>query len=171
MKRNSHIIVQQVCPMKKTDDGKYEVQAAIVHHKGIIARYRMEYPTKRHARWAQHLICTVKNASRLNKGDSVTLWLYESGQYGTRGIIGKCRLVVTAGLRPYPPKGILEWTMNQACVTEEHLRNYLPCYVWGVQDPVRISTVPLSDIGMTRPPQSWQYLTDEQADILERRLA
>lgn len=171
MKRNPHIIVQQVCPMKKTDDGKYEVQAAIVHHKGIIARYRMEYPTKRHARWAQHLICTVKNAPRLNKGDSVTLWLYESGQYGTRGIIGKCRLVVTAGLRPYPPKGILEWTMNQACVTEEHLRNYLPCYVWGIQDPVRISTVPLSDIGMTRPPQSWQYLTDEQADILERRLA
>lgn len=53
MKRNPHIIVQQVCPMKKTDDGKYEVQAAIVHHKGIIARYRMEYPTKRHARWAQ----------------------------------------------------------------------------------------------------------------------
>ena len=64
-----------------------------------------------------------------------------------KAIIGKCRLVVTAGLRPYPPKGILEWTMNQACVTEEHLRNYLPCYVWGVQDPVRISTVPLSDIG------------------------
>lgn len=53
MKRNPHIIVQQVCPMKKTDDGKYEVQAAIVHHKGLIARYRMEYPTKRHARWAQ----------------------------------------------------------------------------------------------------------------------
>lgn len=50
MKRNPHIIVQQVCPMKKTDDGKYEVQAAIVHHKGLIARYRMEYPTKRHAR-------------------------------------------------------------------------------------------------------------------------
>lgn len=38
---------------------------AIVHHKGLIARYRMEYPTKRHARWAQHLICTTKNASRL----------------------------------------------------------------------------------------------------------
>lgn len=110
-----------------------------------------------------------KIAPRLNKGDSVTLWLYESGMDGTRGIIGKCRLVVTAGLRPYPPKGILEWTMKQACVTEEHLRNYLPCYVWGVQDPVRISTVPLSDIGMTRPPQSWQYITPEQAAILERR--
>lgn len=53
MKRNPHIIVQQVCPMKKTDDGKYEVQAAIVRHKGLIARFCVEYPTKRHARWAQ----------------------------------------------------------------------------------------------------------------------
>lgn len=33
------------------------------------------------------------------------------------------------------------------------------------------AAVPLSAIGMTRPPQSWQYLTDEQAAILERRLA
>lgn len=113
-----------------------------------------------------------KNAPRIPRGEHVTLWLYESGMDGTRGIIGKCRLVVTAGLRPYPPKGILEWTMNQACVTEEHLRNYLPCYVWGVQDPVKLpAAVPLSVIGLTRPPQSWQYLTDEQAAILERRLA
>ena len=110
-----------------------------------------------------------KIAPRLNKGDSVTLWLYESGQYGTRGIIGKCRLVVTASLYLYPPKGILELAIKNACVTEEHLRNYLPCYVWGVQDPVRISTVPLSDIGLTRPPQSWRYLTDEQAAILRRK--
>lgn len=28
---------------------------------------------------------------------------------------------------------------------------------------------PLSAIGLTRPPQSWQYLTPEQAAILERR--
>lgn len=111
-----------------------------------------------------------KNAPRLNKGGSVTLWLYESGQYGTRGIIGKCRLVATAGLRPYPPKVILEWTMKQACVTEEHLRNYLPCYVWGIQDPVRLPhAVLLDDIGLTRPPQSWRYLTDEQAAILRRK--
>lgn len=110
-----------------------------------------------------------KIAPRLNKGDSVTLWLYESGQYGTRGIIGKCRLIITASLYLYPPKGILELAIKNACVTEEHLRNYLPCYVWGVQDPVRISTVPLSDIGLTRPPQSWRYLTDEQAAILRRK--
>ena len=110
-----------------------------------------------------------KNAPRLNTGDSVTLWLYESGKDGKRAIIGEWRLGVTASLYLYPPKGILELAIKNACVTEEHLRNYLPCYVWGVQDPVRISTVPLSDIGMTRPPQSWQYITPEQAAILERR--
>lgn len=53
-----------------------------------------------------------KNVPRLKKGASVTLWLYESGQYGTRGIIG-----------------------------------------------------------MTRPPQSWQYISPAQAAILERRIA
>lgn len=111
-----------------------------------------------------------KNVPRLKKGDSVTLWLYESGMDGTRDIIGKCRLVVTAGLQPYPPKGILEWTMKQACVTGEHILHYTPCFVWGVQDPVRLPhAVQLSAIGLTRPPQSWQYLTPDQAAILERR--
>lgn len=65
MKRNPHIIVQQVCPCRRTKDGEYEVQVAIMRYKGITGRYRMGYPNKRHARWAQHLICTAKNASRL----------------------------------------------------------------------------------------------------------
>ena len=65
--------------MKKTDDGKYEVQASIVHHKGIIARYRMEYPTKRHARWAQHLICTVNNVSRLRCSDELKALIEKGG--------------------------------------------------------------------------------------------
>lgn len=53
-----------------------------------------------------------KNAPRIPRGEHVTLWLYESGQYGTRGIIG-----------------------------------------------------------LTRPPQSWQYISPAQAAILERRIA
>ena len=53
--------------------------------------------------------------------------------------------------------------IKEACVTEEHIRAYRPCYAWGVQDPVRLpAAVPLSAIGLTRPPQSWQYLTDER---------
>ena len=110
-----------------------------------------------------------KNAPRLNKGDSVTLWLYESGQYGARGIIGKCRMVSYVALRHMPFGDALDLLIKEACVTKEHIRAYLPCYAWGVQDPVRISTVPLSDIGLTRPPQSWRYLTDEQAAILRRK--
>ena len=112
-----------------------------------------------------------KNAPRIPRGEHVTLWLYESGQYGARGIIGKCRLWCIIPLRHMPFGDALALLIKEACVTEEHLRNYLPCYAWGVQDPVRISTVPLSAIGMTRPPQSWQYITPEQAAILERRLA
>lgn len=65
MKSNPHIIVQQVCPCRRTKEGEYEVQAAIVRYKGIMARFRMGYRTKRHARWAQHLICTTRNHTRL----------------------------------------------------------------------------------------------------------
>ena len=53
MKRNPHVIVQKVCPCARTKDGKYRVLSAIVRHKGLIARFCVEYPTKRHARWAQ----------------------------------------------------------------------------------------------------------------------
>ncbi|WP_290547987.1 hypothetical protein [Akkermansia sp.] len=57
--------------MQRAKDWGYEVQAAIVRHKGITARARMVYPTKRHARWAQHFICTEKNASRLRCFDEL----------------------------------------------------------------------------------------------------
>lgn len=46
MKRNPHIIVQQVCPCARTKDGKYSVLSAIVRHKGLIARFCVEHPTK-----------------------------------------------------------------------------------------------------------------------------
>ena len=99
------------------------------------------------------------------------LWLYESGKDGKRAIIGKSRVLACVRMLYMPSGQALDLLIRDACVTEEHIRAYLPCYAWGVQDPVRISTVPLSDIGMARPPQSWQYLTDEQAAILERRIA
>lgn len=108
-----------------------------------------------------------KNAPRLKKGDSVTLWLYESGKDGERAIIGECQLKYLIPVISRVPI----WLPSKACVTEEYLQNYLPCKAWGVQDPVRISTVPLSDIGLTRPPQSWQYISPAQAAILERRIA
>lgn len=112
-----------------------------------------------------------KNVPRIPRGEHVTLWLYESGKYGARGIIGKCRMVSYMPLRHSLWGDTLGRLIKDACVTLSHLRSYMPCYAWGVQDPVRISTVPLSAIGLTRPPQSWQYITEEQAEILERRLA
>ena len=143
----------------------------------IVAGYKKTAAKSRARNIAWGRTCEALNGRRMMPTHyrviwfSVTLWLYESGMDGTRDIIGKCRLVVTAGLQPYPPKGILEWTMKQACVTEEHILHYTPCFVWGVQDPVRLPhAVPLSAIGMARPPQSWQYLTPDQAAILERRV-
>lgn len=113
-----------------------------------------------------------KNVPRIPHGEHVTLWLYESGKYGARGIIGKCRMVSYVALRHMPFGDALDLLIREACVTEEHIRAYLPCYAWGIQDPVKLpSLVLLSSIGISRPPQSWQYLTDEQAAILERRLA
>lgn len=113
-----------------------------------------------------------KNAPRIPRGEHVTLWLYESGKDGDWAIIGKCRMVSYVALRHMPFGDALDLLIKEACVTEEHLRAYLPCYAWGVQDPVRLpSVVLLSSLGLKRPPQSWQYLTDEQAGILERRIA
>lgn len=110
-----------------------------------------------------------KNAPRIPRREHVTLWLYESGKDGERAIIGKCRMVSYVALRHMPFGDALALLIKDACVTEKHLRNYLPCYAWGIQNPVRIPTMPLSAIGLTRPPQSWQYISPEQTDILERR--
>lgn len=79
MKRNPHIIVQQICPCSRTKDGKYSILSAIVRHKGLIARYSMVYPTKRHARWAQHLICTKKNHVRLRVFDELKALIEQKG--------------------------------------------------------------------------------------------
>ena len=111
-----------------------------------------------------------KNKPCIPHGEHVTLWLYESGKDGEWAVIGKCRMVSYVALRHMPFGDALDLLIREACVTEEHIRAYLPCYAWGIQDPVKLpSLVLLSSIGLTRPPQSWQYITDEQAAILERR--
>lgn len=113
-----------------------------------------------------------KTAPLKFKKGNTTIYLYESGKDGNHAIIGKCRMVSYVRMLYMPSGQALELLIKDACVTEEHIRAYLPFYAWGVQDPVRLpTTVPLSAIGMTRPPQSWQYITEEQAEILERRLA
>lgn len=111
-----------------------------------------------------------KNAPRFPSGEHVTLWLYESGKDGERAIIGKCRMVSYVHMRHMPFQCRIEDFIEDFCVTGKHLRDYLPCYAWGLQDPVKLPrAVHLSAIGLTRPPQSWQYISPEQAAILERR--
>lgn len=112
-----------------------------------------------------------QNVPRVMKREHVTLWLYESGKDGERAIIGKCRMVSFVLMTHMPYGKALGLFIKDACVSKTRLRTYLPCFAWGVQDPVRLPhAVPLSAIGMARPPQSWQYLTPDQAAILERRV-
>lgn len=102
----------------------------------------------------------------LRRCGPATLWLYESGKDGERAIIGKCQLKYLIPVISRVPI----WLPSKACVTEEYLQSYLPCKAWGIYDPVRLPhAVLLDDIGLTRPPQSWRYLTDEQAAILRRK--
>ena len=111
-----------------------------------------------------------KNMPRLRGREFETIWLYESGKDGERAIIGKCRLALCLLLNKEVSPDSLSAVCKSACVTEEHIFNYIPCFTWVVRYPVRLPhAVPLSAIGLTRPPQSWQYITDEQAAILERR--
>ena len=111
-----------------------------------------------------------KNAPPAPWWNRTTLWLYESGKDGERAIIGKCRMVSRVPLHYMPAGQGLALLIKKACVMEEHLRDYLPCYACRVQDPVRLpAPVPLSAIGLTRPPQNWRYITPEQAAILEKK--
>lgn len=111
-----------------------------------------------------------KNMPRLRGREFETIWLYESGKDGERAIIGKCRLALCLTINKEVSPDSLSAVCKSACVTEEHIFHYIPCFTWVVRYPVRLPhAVPLSAIGLTRPPQSWQYLTPEQAAILERR--
>ena len=114
-----------------------------------------------------------KTYPNLRRDETATLWLYESGKDGSRAIIGKCTIF---GHNPFGKQlmtsKLADWVCLNACVTREHLNQYLPCRVWFVGNPVRLpAPVPLSTIGLTRSPQSWQYISPAQAAILERRIA
>lgn len=110
-----------------------------------------------------------KNHPKISTKDDITLWIYESGKGGEHAIVGKCRYSGYASVSELLDFRVIEWVVSQARVEKDHLMNYAPCYGWLVRKPVRLpAAVPLSAIGMTRPSQSWQYLTDEQAAILKQ---
>lgn len=110
-----------------------------------------------------------KNKPNTGTDTNIVLWLYESGKYGARAIIGKCRYFGHIEVWGTTPDMAVEWASIQAHVDKNELVKYVPCCAWLVGKPVRLpAAVPLSAIGMTRPPQSWQYITPEQAAILEQ---
>ncbi len=60
--------------------------------------------------------------------------------------------------------------MAWACVTPEKWKEYKPTYSWSIYHARRFKEpMPLADLGITRAPQSWQYLTEGQYAKLERR--
>lgn len=109
-----------------------------------------------------------KTRPRLKNGDRVTLWIYESGTYGAKVIVGKCQMVSYVTVTNEYTKVALDKIIKDACITEDYMRAYLPFYKWGVKHPQRMCGVDLHRIGIKRAPQSWQYITDEQVEILEQ---
>lgn len=108
-----------------------------------------------------------KTEPRAMKDGPITLWLYESGKDGAHAIIGKCQTKYALPMLQQLDNWQCLWMMREACITEEYLSSYIPCRAWNLTSPVRLPyAVPLSEIGLARPPQSWQYLTEEQAALL-----
>lgn len=100
--------------------------------------------------------------------EGVTLWLYESGRNGQRLIIGTCNLESIWGVEPMHSDELMARVAIDACVTTDFVRCYAPCVEWKIINPRKMTQgIPLSVICVIRPPQSWQYLTDEQVAILE----
>lgn len=113
-----------------------------------------------------------KNHPKISIKDDITLWIYESDKDGEHAIIGKCHYSGYTSVSELLNFRVIEWVVSQARVEKDHLMNYAPCYGWLMRNPVRLAAaVPLSAIGLARPPQSWQYISPEQAAIIERRLA
>lgn len=111
-----------------------------------------------------------KTAPLKFKRGNTTIYLYESGKNGNHTIIGKCEMYGTSLVTESRGENAIRILAAQARVGFAELVNYLPCWDWGIGAPeLFLNAVPLSAIGLTRPPQSWQYLTPEQASILERR--
>lgn len=101
---------------------------------------------------------------------SLMFWLYESTSKGERAIIGRftCAGWKHLSLSYVGAEALIEDVAEKACVPITHVINYLPCYALHVAHPVRINPIPLSAIGLSRPPQSWQYLNDKQSYELKR---
>ena len=68
---------------------------------------------------------------------------------------------------------LLEMLVDQSCVPLENLRAYAKggsLYGWMIQNAEKFDIpVPLAEVGLTKPPMSWQYVEiPESQDLLEQ---
>lgn len=118
---------------------------------------------------------------QLNNDEGYMVYAYESGRNGRHGIVGRFFSPYAVGYNNafYPinkgrmNKGcVAAMVVEESCVPPADLIEYAGdggLWFWKINDPNEFSSViPLSVLGMSRPPQSWCYLTREQVDFIER---
>lgn len=93
-------------------------------------------------------------------------YIYECGEGSAHAIVG---MFLSCG-RSSVPEVDVEYFAAGGGLSEEALRAYMPCTAILVSASDRSKTpVTLDDIGLTRPPQSWQHLTDRQVLAIIRK--
>lgn len=100
-------------------------------------------------------------------GRPVSYWLCETGTPGERKIVAR----FIGGVKLWLPNDLsddyVKYFARAACVQEQQLREYLPCWGISVEDIVHLGTeVPISSIGFDRAPQSWRYIGEKQVAII-----
>lgn len=127
--------------------------------------------------WSQQIL-TGEKAVELRKvmprkfNRDITLWIYESGNKGAKQIIGKCDFTDYLNCDQSRNEDQIKMIAKYACVTLAKITSYMPCYGWLIYYPVKLNQpISLTSVSLKRPPQSWMYLSPEQASILERQMA
>lgn len=93
-------------------------------------------------------------------------FVYECGEGSAHAIVGA---FLSRGYNCVQDQDVPYYASGGG-LSEESLRAYMPCTAILVSASWRYDTpVTLEDIGLTRPPQSWQHLTDQQVLAIVRK--
>lgn len=102
------------------------------------------------------------------------IYFYECGASGSRMITGRAKLADILYIPPHHEFSIeqsdaVTGVAEQACVPLHKLLDYTPGYGWELYRIEKFDNpVPLAAIGLTRPPQSWQYIWGDQTGIIRQ---
>ena len=93
-------------------------------------------------------------------------FMYECGKDGKRAIVG----VFLSYERTRVTEHDVHYLLSSGGVSKEDLLSYMPCMAIRIEAAWRLNTpVTLEDIGLDQPPQSWQYLNDDQVSAITRK--